>query len=153
MRLVECLMSWHNDEYTSTQKRTPHDDRVGLDDAQNAGTELRGAEESGSALSAAQRAQEIANVDPKVAFYCRMYAVDQALQLEKRHKDINGLVASTLASLEKSKLTLTLDQESDRYHCESFALKIFSNADRTDRAGRADVNTAKAFFAASFFLE
>ncbi|KAL6759310.1 Vta1 like-domain-containing protein [Haematococcus lacustris] len=100
-----------------------------------------------------QRAQEIANVDPKVAFYCRMYAVDQALQLEKRHKDINGLVASTLASLEKSKLTLTLDQESDRYHCESFALKIFSNADRTDRAGRADVNTAKAFFAASFFLE
>ncbi|KAJ9531220.1 hypothetical protein QJQ45_006662 [Haematococcus lacustris] len=77
----------------------------------------------------------------------------QALQLEKRHKDINGLVASTLASLEKSKLTLTLDQESDRYHCESFALKIFSNADRTDRAGRADVNTAKAFFAASFFLE
>ncbi len=40
-----------------------------------------------------------------------------------------------------------------RFHCEAFALRIFANADKVDCAGRADANTAKAYYAASFFIE
>lgn len=40
-----------------------------------------------------------------------------------------------------------------RYQCEAFALRIFNNADRVDRAGRADSNTPKAYLAASYFIE
>lgn len=30
-----------------------------------------------------QRADEVAKADPKVAFYCRMYAVDQVCKISK----------------------------------------------------------------------
>eukprot|EP00983_Pelagomonas_calceolata_P125083 1161180-Pelagomonas_calceolata.AAC.4 len=74
-----------------------------------------------------QRAQEIQNADPKVAYYCRLYAVDLmlchvayassnlsrsistpclALKFQQRAKEINGLVMAALAALEKvSKMT------------------------------------------------
>jgi len=100
-----------------------------------------------------QRAQEIQNADPKVAYYCRLYAVDLALKFQQRAKEINGLVMAALAALEKDKARLQLDKESDKVHCEVFALRIFGNADRVDRLGKADMNTSKAFYAASFFIE
>eukprot|EP00959_Pyramimonas_sp_CCMP1952_P104319 2180245-Pyramimonas_sp.AAC.2 len=34
-----------------------------------------------------------------------------------------------------------------------FAVKIFNNADKQDRAGRATADTAKAYYAASIFIE
>lgn len=100
-----------------------------------------------------QRAQEIQQADPKVAYYCRMYAVEQALTFPQRSKDVSDLVSIALSQMEKDRGALALDKENDMYHCESFALKIFSNADKMDRAGRADLATAKAFFVASYFLE
>jgi vacuolar protein sorting-associated protein VTA1 len=42
---------------------------------------------------------------------------------------------------------------SDRLYCENFALTVFSRADRMDRAGRADINTAKCYYAAAIFLQ
>jgi hypothetical protein len=41
----------------------------------------------------------------------------------------------------------------DNMHMEGFALSVFAKADKQDRAGRADVNTAKTFYAASIFFE
>ncbi len=55
--------------------------------------------------------------------------------------------------LEKDKQSITLDVTNDRYACETFALNIFKRADKVDRAARADVNTSKAFYAASIFIE
>eukprot|EP00955_Chlamydomonas_euryale_P104596 365578-Chlamydomonas_euryale.AAC.8 len=55
--------------------------------------------------------------------------------------------------MEKDKPKLALDKEQDRFHCEAVALKIFSNADKVDRAGKATIATAKAFLAASYFLD
>ncbi|KAF5829036.1 Vta1 like-domain-containing protein [Dunaliella salina] len=60
---------------------------------------------------------------------------------------------AALAALEKDKARLQLDRESDKVHCEVFALRIFGNADRVDRLGKADMNTSKAYYAASFFFE
>ncbi|KAL5988017.1 hypothetical protein ACLOJK_035780 [Asimina triloba] len=41
----------------------------------------------------------------------------------------------------------------DNLHIEGFALNVFAKADKQDRAGRADLNTAKTFYAASIFFE
>ncbi|KAG2439993.1 hypothetical protein HXX76_004110 [Chlamydomonas incerta] len=100
-----------------------------------------------------QRAQEIQAADPKVAYYCRLYAVEQAMKLTHRAKEVNSLLVATLNQLEKDKAKLELDPAADRIHCLGFALRIFDNADRVDRAGRATERTSKAFYAASVFIE
>ncbi|PNW84454.1 hypothetical protein CHLRE_03g145227v5 [Chlamydomonas reinhardtii] len=100
-----------------------------------------------------QRAQEIQAADPKVAYYCRLYAVEQAMKLTHRAKEVNSLLVATLNQLEKDKAKLELDPAADRIHCLGFALRIFDNADRVDRAGKATERTSKAFYAASVFIE
>lgn len=75
------------------------------------------------------------------------------MKLPQRHKTINDLLIATMAQLEKDKQKLSLDPELDRPHLETFGLKIFANADRVDRAGRANENTAKAFYASSIFID
>ncbi len=100
-----------------------------------------------------QRAQEIQKADPKVAYYCRLYGVEQvrsarpqrsiwssflcstsyvthllttcdaitshaqAPKIEKRAKEINGLLVSAMGQMEKEKPHLALDKENDRCAC------------------------------------
>ncbi|KAL0054499.1 hypothetical protein WJX82_009819 [Trebouxia sp. C0006] len=99
-----------------------------------------------------QRADEIGKVEPKVAYYCRLYAIQQGLALETRSPQIDGVLKALLSKLEKEKTTVTLG-EGDSQYCENFAITVFTRADRTDRAGRADKNTAMTFYAASIFFE
>lgn len=80
-------------------------------------------------------------------------ALPQAFTFPQRSKDVNELVSIALSQMERGRETLALDKETDTYHCESFALKIFNHADKMDRAGRSDMGTAKAFLAASYFIE
>ncbi|KAF9604991.1 hypothetical protein IFM89_011684 [Coptis chinensis] len=53
---------------------------------------------------------------------------------------------------EKDKKSLKLGPE-DNLYVEGFASNVFAKADKQDRAGRADLNTAKAFYAASIVFE
>ncbi|GAB4814574.1 hypothetical protein N2152v2_001620 [Parachlorella kessleri] len=101
-----------------------------------------------------QRAEEVQKAEPKIAYYCRLYAVEQALQIPKpeRLPEINGLLGALLAKCEKDRASLALSKD-DALYCEDFALKVFNRADRVDRAGRADKNTAITFYAASYFIE
>ncbi|KAG6529210.1 hypothetical protein ZIOFF_011406 [Zingiber officinale] len=50
------------------------------------------------------------------------------------------------------KKSLQLGPE-DNLYVEGFASNLFAKADKQDRAGRADLNTAKTFYAASIFFE
>jgi hypothetical protein len=77
----------------------------------------------------------------------------QAISIPRRAKEVSALVSAVIAKLEKDKAVLALDKDADRMHCEAFALRVFANADRNDRAGRRDLGTAKAFYAASCFLD
>jgi hypothetical protein len=77
----------------------------------------------------------------------------QGLRIPKRAKEIDGLLKALLVQLEKDKQSISLDATNDKYACEIFALNIFKRADKVDRAGRADVNTSKAYYAASIFIE
>lgn len=92
-------------------------------------------------------------VEPRIAYYCRLYAVEEGLKLQNRDKAIDELLFSVMDKLESYKSKNTLVPEEDKLQLEGFALKIFDRADRVDRAGRADMSTCKAFYAASVFME
>ncbi|KAK9799348.1 hypothetical protein WJX73_008904 [Symbiochloris irregularis] len=101
-----------------------------------------------------QRADEISKMEPKVAYYCRMYAVEQGIAIPNRAQEITDVVRALMAKLEADKKRITLgDKAEDSAYCESFACTIFERADRADRAGKGDKNTAMTFYAASVFID
>ncbi|KAL3685758.1 hypothetical protein R1sor_003780 [Riccia sorocarpa] len=101
-----------------------------------------------------QRADELQKHEPLVAYYCRLYAMERGLKIpaKERGKIINGLLVSLMSQLEKDKKVIKLGPE-DNLYLEGFASSVFAKADKQDRAGRADLNTAKTFYAASIFFE
>ncbi|KAL4580037.1 hypothetical protein LXL04_016211 [Taraxacum kok-saghyz] len=101
-----------------------------------------------------QRADELQKHEPLVAYYCRLYAMERGLRIpqSERTKTTNSLLISLMNQLEKDKKTVQL-QPDDNLHVEGFASNVFAKADKQDRAGRADLNTAKTFYAASIFFE
>ena len=76
----------------------------------------------------------------------------QGLALEQRSPQIDGVLGALLAKLEKDKPGIGAGP-GDQQYCENFAVCVFSRADRVDRAGKADKNTATTFYAASIFME
>ncbi|KAK6124799.1 hypothetical protein DH2020_041458 [Rehmannia glutinosa] len=92
-----------------------------------------------------QRADELQKHEPLVAYYCRLYAMERGLKIPQSDR-----TKTTNALLDKKSLKLGPD---DHLHVEGFALNVFARADKQDRAGRADLNTAKTFYAASIFFE
>ncbi|XP_022151301.1 protein HOMOLOG OF MAMMALIAN LYST-INTERACTING PROTEIN 5 [Momordica charantia] len=101
-----------------------------------------------------QRADELQKHEPLVAYYCRLYAMERGLKIPQgeRTKTTNALLVSLMNQLEKDKKSLNLGPD-DSLHLEGFALNVFAKADKQDHAGRADLNTAKTFYAASIFFE
>ncbi|XP_055823849.1 protein HOMOLOG OF MAMMALIAN LYST-INTERACTING PROTEIN 5 [Solanum dulcamara] len=101
-----------------------------------------------------QRADELQKHEPLVAYYCRLYAMERGLKIpqNERTKTTNSILVSLINQLEKDKKSLKLGPD-DHFHVEGFALNVFAKADKQDRAGRADLNTAKTFYAASIFFE
>ncbi|KAL3364689.1 hypothetical protein AABB24_013461 [Solanum stoloniferum] len=101
-----------------------------------------------------QRADELQKHEPLVAYYCRLYAMERGLRIpqNERTKTTSSILVSLINQLEKDKKSLTLGPD-DHLHVEGFALNVFAKADKQDRAGRADLNTAKTFYAASIFFE
>ncbi|KAG5235154.1 hydroxyproline-rich glycoprotein [Salix suchowensis] len=101
-----------------------------------------------------QRADELQKHEALVAYYCRLYAMEKGLRIpqNERTKTTNSLLISLMKQLEKDKKSLKLGPE-DNLYLEGFALNVFGKADKQDRAGRADLSTAKTFYAASIFFE
>eukprot|EP00475_Leptophrys_vorax_P038594 TRINITY_DN6834_c0_g2_i1.p1 TRINITY_DN6834_c0_g2~~TRINITY_DN6834_c0_g2_i1.p1 ORF type:complete len:345 (+),score=7.37 TRINITY_DN6834_c0_g2_i1:2-1036(+) len=83
-----------------------------------------------------------------------MYALDKGLKVpsKDRSKETNDLLKSILGRLEKDKAALQLTPE-DSLHVEGFAQRVFVKADKQDRAGKADISTAKTFYAAGIFFD
>ncbi|KAJ9551430.1 hypothetical protein OSB04_015475 [Centaurea solstitialis] len=101
-----------------------------------------------------QRADELQKHEPLVAYYCRLYAMERGLKIpqSERTKTTSSILVSLMKQLEKDKKSLQLGPD-DHFHLEGFASNVFAKADKQDRAGRADLNTAKTFYAASIFFE
>ena len=78
-----------------------------------------------------QRADEMARADPKVAYYCRLYAVEEGMRVPNKSPELNEMLGLLLRQLEETKPSAgLLGAEDDEAHVENFALKIFAKADR-----------------------
>ncbi|KAJ2386545.1 hypothetical protein GGI23_006466, partial [Coemansia sp. RSA 2559] len=105
-----------------------------------------------------QRAHEVAKVDPVVSYFCKYYAVRQAIGKSSREEESQAYLARLMDQLELEKGQLEghqsmKDDETASAHCSLFALRIFLKADAEDREGRAGKATARNFIVASQFLQ
>lgn len=77
----------------------------------------------------------------------------QALELPNPAEPIRGLIKALFDQCEKDKPKVSPNEAADREYVKNFALTVFSRADKLDRARRADINTAKCYYAAAIFLQ
>ncbi|XP_013421856.1 vacuolar protein sorting-associated protein VTA1 homolog [Lingula anatina] len=96
--------------------------------------------------------------DPIVAYYCRMYAVQRGMQLDRTSPECKDFLFKLMDLLEQTKQTLE-DNEAltnevvGQAHLENYALKVFLFADNEDRAGRFSKNVVKSFYTAGMLFD
>eukprot|EP00608_Synchroma_pusillum_P008234 CAMPEP_0198422618 /NCGR_PEP_ID=MMETSP1452-20131203/2517_1 /TAXON_ID=1181717 /ORGANISM="Synchroma pusillum, Strain CCMP3072" /LENGTH=231 /DNA_ID=CAMNT_0044142891 /DNA_START=23 /DNA_END=714 /DNA_ORIENTATION=- len=92
-----------------------------------------------------------------VAFFCRSYAVQRALELRQEGAtgdDVTNFLVTLMGRLEADKATVpNSTPEAGQPIMEEFARSVFKKADDEDRAGVADKGTARTFYAAGSFLD
>jgi hypothetical protein len=105
------------------------------------------------------RAVELEGKYPLVAYYCRLYVVEN-IMMQRSNSDydraLDTLMMDTLHKCESVKSTLQLQLESGKEQMEDFCLAVFANADRSDRESPVqppDVSLANRFYVASLFLD
>ena len=76
----------------------------------------------------------------------------QGIQIQNRLPEIEGVLEALMAKLEEDKPKLIITSE-DAQICEAFAVTVFNRADKQDRSGNADINTVKAFYVATVFID
>ena len=83
-----------------------------------------------------QRAEELKGADPKVAYYCRVFAMEEGLKVSDKSGEMIATLGSLMETLERTKPDAGLiSPEEDCAYCENFALRIFAKADALDRGG------------------
>lgn len=84
-----------------------------------------------------QRAKELNEREPIIAYYCQLYCVKLAIQKEVRSPESKQYLISLMNILEEKKQKLAANEAISNEdigfsHVENFALKIFMNADKED---------------------
>ncbi|XP_077443942.1 vacuolar protein sorting-associated protein VTA1 homolog [Stigmatopora argus] len=103
-------------------------------------------------------AQEHEKRDPVVAYYCRLYAMQNGMKLDSKTPECRKFLVKLMDQLESMKMELS-DNESisqevvGNAHIENYALKLFLYADDEDRAGRFHKNMIKSFYTAGLLLD
>ncbi|PFH49684.1 hypothetical protein AMATHDRAFT_147198 [Amanita thiersii Skay4041] len=105
-----------------------------------------------------QRADELLNQDPIIAYWSAYYAAQ--LGISQKVKDVHSrqFLFSLLDLLEKMKADIgpndaITNESASCAYVENFALRVFAFADNDDRKGNATKATAMKFLAAANFLE
>jgi vacuolar protein sorting-associated protein VTA1 len=90
--------------------------------------------------------------NPVVAYHCRLWALQQAMNMRsKLPKEDMGFIMTLMDEVEKEKGGLDLDDAS--MQCENYAQDLFTKADDADRNGQSTLPTAKVFLAAAQIYE
>lgn len=106
-----------------------------------------------------RRAEELDRdkVNPEsrlISYYCRQYAVHIGIPLSGSSKPAKVCLGHILQHLEEEKPAMdNFTRDEAAFLCRKFANKVFDKANEEDLVGEADKNTAKAFYAASTFLQ
>ncbi|BFZ53719.1 hypothetical protein PYCC9005_000749 [Savitreella phatthalungensis] len=101
------------------------------------------------------RADELEGIEPLVSYWLRLYAVQKALTLSERPPALEARLGELMTLLERAKEDhpKVRDKSASKDHFNSFALRVFDNADKEARSGMATGATAQKFLAAATFLE
>lgn len=115
-----------------------------------------------SSLKAIQHYMKIAleydKRDPSIAYWCRLYALQQGLVLDAKSKEALTFLTTLMTWLENVKKNLKSDETVAneivaQAHVENHALKLFFWADSEDRLQHLNKNVVKAFYTAGMLLE
>ncbi|XP_065653471.1 vacuolar protein sorting-associated protein VTA1 homolog [Hydra vulgaris] len=105
-------------------------------------------------------AKEYDKIDPTVAYFCRMFAVQKGIKLDSKSPDCKKFLFSLMDQLENTKKALLESGEEavsneivGQAHIESVTLSLFSWADSADRNGVFNRNITKAFYSASLLFD
>ena len=97
--------------------------------------------------------------DPAIAYYCYFYAVQKALEIDKKAPECRTWLAAVMDVLEKLK---TENKESNEAfqgdivghaYIEDYTLKLFLSADNKDRAGQFDKALVKSFYTSGLLFD
>eukprot|EP01080_Neovahlkampfia_damariscottae_P003499 gene3499-6147_t len=99
-----------------------------------------------------QRANELTDKAPMVAYYCRSYALELGIGLAKDEESKKYLI-SMMDRLENDKKALNPNPDEGKAVVEIFALKMFKKADDGDRAGNYTASIAKLYYASSILMQ
>ncbi|CAD5125045.1 DgyrCDS13289 [Dimorphilus gyrociliatus] len=96
--------------------------------------------------------------DAAVSYYCRLYAVQKSLQIDKKSPDAVKFITTLMDHLEQAKKQ-NADNEAihtetiGHAHIEQYALKLFLYADNEDRSSRFGKNVVKSFYTAGMLFD
>lgn len=97
--------------------------------------------------------------DPAIAYYCYLYAVQKALEIDKKSPECRAWLTSMMDTMEKlkseNKETVEAFQNEVVGHAyiEDYTLKLFLGADNKDRAGLFDKALVKAFYTSGLLFD
>lgn len=96
--------------------------------------------------------------DIVVAYWCRLYALQTALKIDKKSEDARLLLVALMDWLENTKKSLAdndaiSNEVAAQAHIENYALKLFTWADSQDRAGVFNKNVVKTFYTAGMLMD
>ncbi len=87
-----------------------------------------------------------------VAYHCRTYAIELGLTLNDKTPESNNCLMQIMQRLESDKASLALTAASldeKQEIVSSFALRVWNGANKHDREGKSDKETARSFYVGS----
>jgi ATP-dependent Clp protease ATP-binding subunit ClpA len=99
--------------------------------------------------------------DPVVTYWSRLAALEQAMTIKDidNSKEATAVLLQLINWLEKTKQkmagnpSLLTSHAQASAHLENYAMKLFTWADKEDRAGKFETNVVKAFYIASVLFD
>lgn len=96
--------------------------------------------------------------DPVVSYYCRLYALQKAMEIDRQSPECRNFLKLLMNHLEQTKkqqkdVEAVQNEVVGQAHMENYAIKLFYYADTEDRAGRFGKNVVKSFYTAGMLMD
>eukprot|EP01084_Bolivina_argentea_P013558 25453_1 len=100
-----------------------------------------------------REAKKSEKISPVIAYYCRLYAIQEAMKLDESKKTSASKqwMSQQMTLLEAN--AVDVPRETAKTKIINMANNVFKHADEIDRAGKANKTTAAAFNSAFVFYE
>lgn len=96
--------------------------------------------------------------DPVVSYYCRLYAMQKGMEIDRKSPECRQFLVGLMNALEQTKkehreMDAIQNEIVGQAHLENYALKLFLYADNEDRAARFGKNVVKSFYTAGMLMD